>query len=67
VIEEIKNHIQSKCEALGATGFIFLKGSVETDLPWCKVKTIDDYKEVSKLHKKYSLFSIDEKKGIVYD
>lgn len=67
LIEEIKQHIAAKCEALGCTGFLYLTGEVKTDLPAGQIKSKEDYILIKEKKKKYTIFSLDDKKGIVYD
>lgn len=67
LIEEIKQHIAAKCEALGCAGFLYLAGSVETDLPAGQLKNREDYILLKEKKKKYTIFSLDDKKVIVYD
>lgn len=66
-IEELKSHIEAKCEALGGGGFIFLKGEVSTELPAAKIKNIDDYHHLVTSGKKYIIFSKKERVAIIYD
>jgi hypothetical protein len=67
IIEDLKTHLESKCEALGAKGFVFLKGQPSTNLPYAKIKNIDDYQQICQLQKKYIIFSKEDRIGIVYD
>ncbi|HLL60620.1 MAG TPA: hypothetical protein VK338_02795, partial [Candidatus Nitrosocosmicus sp.] len=66
-IEELKNHIQAKYNALGSIGFIYLKGDVSSSLPTAQFKTVDDYETIKKTKKKYIIFSVADKTAIVYD
>jgi hypothetical protein len=66
-IQEIKQHIAAKCEALGCVGFIYVKGEVKTDLPTAQFKTDDDYNLTKEKNKKYTIFSLEDKEAIVYD
>lgn len=67
IIENLKLIIEVKCEALGAKGFVFLKGQPSTNLPWAKIKNIDDYQKLYQLKKKYVIFSKRDKIAVVYD
>lgn len=67
VIEEIKTHIQAKCEALGCNGFLYLKGDITSDLPTARFKTEEDYNKIISSKKKHIIFSMEDKKAIVYD
>ncbi len=67
VVENLKAHIEAKCEALDCSGFLFLGGNLPTNLPAAKIKNIDDYQQIVKLEKKYTFFSKEDKMGIVYD
>lgn len=66
IVEVLKSHLETKCEALGAKGFVFLKGQ-PTDLAYAKIKNINDYQLIRRLKKKYIIFSKKDKIGIVYD
>jgi len=66
IIEELKKHIEAKCEALGCAGFLFLKGELPQDLPAGKIKNVGDYQKICELKKKYVIFSKEDKKAIVY-
>lgn len=71
VIEELKSHLVTKCEALGCAGFLFLKSALDvaskTTFPFAKIKRIDDFKKIVELKKKYVIFSQADKILIAYD
>lgn len=67
VLENLKSHIETKCEALDCAGFLFLGGKMISNLPSAKIKNIDDYRGICELEKKYVIFSKEDKIGIMYD
>ncbi len=67
VIDELKSHIEVKCETLGSAGFLFLKGKASENLPSASFSKIQDYDTMISLNKKYILFSKDDAVLVVYD
>ncbi|MFN4212826.1 MAG: hypothetical protein ACK4FL_02580 [Microgenomates group bacterium] len=56
--ESVNGYLQSKTEALGATGFVLLtKLPQATDLQFAQIKNIDDFKKILKLNFPYCLIT----------
>lgn len=67
IAENLTKHTMVKCEALGALGFISVNKNDNINLPIAILKTLEDYKQIIALKKKYILLSSIDKIGVVYD
>lgn len=67
VISELKSHIVAKCEALGCSGFVYLKKNSDTTSSGAAILDVDSYNKLISSKKKYILYSASEKKAIAYD
>lgn len=66
-LKELKPHIQVKCEALGAAGFIITKGNTSDELPTCVLDRLRDYDTMIDQGKKYAVFTTHDNACILYD
>lgn len=66
IVENLKPFISIKCEALGARGFIFLKGEPQTELPFAIIKKIDDFNKINNENRPFCLFSQNDQKVVFY-
>ncbi|OGK44536.1 hypothetical protein A2957_00690 [Candidatus Roizmanbacteria bacterium RIFCSPLOWO2_01_FULL_38_11] len=66
VLDEPQLHFEPKLEALSIRGYAFLKGTPSTDLPYIKIKSIEDYGVLRSGKYSHIIFSSFEKKALLY-
>lgn len=67
IIENLKPHVEVKCEALGCVGFLYLTGHPTTDLPSAALTKKEEYDTMVSLGKKYGAFTITDSLVAVYN
>lgn len=67
VIDELKAHIEVKCEALGCVGFLYLSGKPTTQLPSASFIKKDVYDTMIRQSKKYGAFTTTDSLVAVYN
>jgi hypothetical protein len=67
ILSDLKPHIVAKCEALEALGFVYLTGRLDLPVNGAQVTKIADFEGLAKHKKKYILYSMLDKKALLYD
>lgn len=67
VIKELKSHIETKSDALGAIGIIYLEGQAQTDLPSWKIKDEEEFIKITSDKKGFVVISSKDNKGVIYE
>lgn len=66
LIESLKSYITMKCEALGVSGFIFIKKDDKPVIPYGQILNSNDFKKAIDSHYHYCLFSEIDQLAVFY-